>query len=95
MLRTVLVTLLLCVGAYAALHGAFYGLLLYAWNAYFRPEEWIWSGALHQSPLSFIIGLYVVLASIIFRNRFVFNNKMFFLLAFLINLSYQHSNLNM
>ena len=84
MLRTILVTLLICVGAYAALHGAFYGLLLYAWNAYFRPEEWLWSSTLQQSPLSFIIGSYVVLASVIFGNRFIFNNKIFFLLIFLI-----------
>ena len=34
--------------------------------------------------LSFIIGSYVVLASIIFGNRFIFNNKIFFLLIFLI-----------
>ena len=35
-------------------------------------------------PLSFIIGSYVVLASVIFGNRFIFNNKIFFLLIFLI-----------
>ena len=84
MLRTILVTLLICTGIYTALHGAFYGLLLYMWNAYFRPEIWIWSNALQEIPLSFIIGSYIVLTSIILGNRFVFNGKIFLLLIFLI-----------
>ena len=85
MLRTFLVIFLICAGVYAALHGAFYGLLLYMWNAYFRPEEWLWSNALQRIPLSFIIGSYVVLTSIMLGNRFVFNRKILILLIFLLH----------
>jgi putative inorganic carbon (hco3(-)) transporter len=86
MLRSLLVFLLLCLGTYSLLNGPFYGLLFYMWNAYFRPEEWLWYDTLRQIPLSFIIASYVLLAFLVTRNRFILNKKIF-----LISLFYIHS----
>jgi probable O-glycosylation ligase (exosortase A-associated) len=87
MIRTLLVTLIICIGFYFSLHSAFYGLLLYMWNAYFRPEEWLWSTTLRRIHLSFIIGSYVVLTAVIFGNRLIFNRKVCLLLIFSIQAS--------
>jgi probable O-glycosylation ligase (exosortase A-associated) len=84
MLRTLLVIFLLCLGCYSLLFGPFYGLIFYTWNEYFRPEEWLWSDTLKQIPLSFLIASYVILASLIFKTRFVFNGKVFILLLFFL-----------
>ena len=85
MLRSLIVILLLGIGTYGLLHGPFYGLLFYTWNAYFRPEEWLWSDTLRQIPLSFMIASYVILASLVARNRFIINRKILLLLVFSIH----------
>ena len=60
MLRTLFVLLLATIGAYYALQGPFYALLFYIWNAYFRPEDWIWTDFVRNLRLSYLIGLYLV-----------------------------------
>jgi probable O-glycosylation ligase (exosortase A-associated) len=52
------------------------------WNAYFRPEEWLWSDTLQRVPLSFIIASYVILEWLISKNRFIFNSRIFILVLF-------------
>ena len=41
MLRLIFVTCIVMVGIFFAVQGAFYALLFYLWNAYFRPAEWV------------------------------------------------------
>jgi probable O-glycosylation ligase (exosortase A-associated) len=83
MLRSFLFFCLLGIGVYYSLQGPFYGLLLYIGNAYFRPEEWVWGDGVRSLPLSFIIGLYVVIASCFSRDRFVVNRRVVLLWLFL------------
>src|SRR4029434_9666754 len=65
MLRMIFVTLIFIIGAYFAAQSAFYGLLLYLWNAYFRPDDWTYGGLLTPLRLSLVIGIYVVLRTIL------------------------------
>ncbi|MBI4605067.1 MAG: putative O-glycosylation ligase, exosortase A system-associated [Planctomycetes bacterium] len=76
MLRVVFVFLLLAAGVVLALKGPFYGLLLYVWNAYFRPEDWVWSPyneIIVSLSISYYVGAYVVIASILSGQRFRFS----------------------
>src|SRR5260370_32032073 len=61
MLRLIFVFIIIAVGAVFSAQGAFYALLFYLWNAYFRPEEWTYGGLILSLNLSFIIGVYLVL----------------------------------
>jgi probable O-glycosylation ligase (exosortase A-associated) len=65
MLRLVFVVLIIAAGTFFAIQSAFYGLLFYLWNAYFRPDDWTYSGVLIPFRLSLIIGIYVVLRTIL------------------------------
>src|SRR5262245_9682325 len=72
MLRLVLVLSIVLAGGLLALRGPFFGLLFYIWNAYFRPEVWVWdSGAelVASLKLSYVAGAYVVIASLLWRVR--------------------------
>jgi probable O-glycosylation ligase (exosortase A-associated) len=60
MLRNVFVFAIITVGVFYATQGPFYALLFYLWNAYFRPEQWVWGDAVGSLNLSFIIGVYLV-----------------------------------
>ena len=42
MLRMIFVISIILAGMPFAAQGAFYGLLFYLWNAYFRPENWVY-----------------------------------------------------
>jgi putative inorganic carbon (HCO3(-)) transporter len=64
MLRMIFVILIVLGGAYFAAQSAFYGLLLYLWNAYFRPDDWTYGGFIASLRLSWIIGAYVVLRTL-------------------------------
>jgi probable O-glycosylation ligase (exosortase A-associated) len=57
MLRSIFVALLILGGAAASLNGPFNALLFYLWNAYFRPESWVFSGWVASLQLSFGIGI--------------------------------------
>ena len=46
------------IGAAYSAFGAFYALLFYLWNAYFRPEVWAWNSTIAALNLSFVIGTY-------------------------------------
>jgi hypothetical protein len=60
MLRTVFVFIIISVGVFYAAQGPFYALLFYLWNAYFRPEQWVWGGTISSLNLSVTIGIYLV-----------------------------------
>ena len=85
MLRTLFVLLLITGGVYYSLQGPFYALLFYLWNAYFRPEDWLWTNFVSNLRLSYIIGLYLVLTSLLSRQRFVLNGKIGLILLFLLH----------
>lgn len=70
MLRLLFVFVVLAAGAYYSTQGAFYVLLLYLWNGYFRPEDWVWHPIIFQLRLSLVIGAALVVTSISSLGRF-------------------------
>jgi probable O-glycosylation ligase (exosortase A-associated) len=61
-LRTLLVLSILIAGVPLAIYSPFYGLLLYLWNALFRPEFFVWFD-LAPFRVSLILGLILVVRS--------------------------------
>jgi putative inorganic carbon (hco3(-)) transporter len=64
-LRMLLAIAFILYGAKQSLRGPFYGLLFYLGLAYFRPETWVWGDQLQSLNLSFLVGLYVVGATVL------------------------------
>jgi probable O-glycosylation ligase (exosortase A-associated) len=60
MLRTLFVLAIIAFGLRHVVRGPFYGVLLYLWVAYFRPEMWLWSDWLHTINLSFYLGVFTL-----------------------------------
>jgi putative inorganic carbon (hco3(-)) transporter len=83
MLRLALVICLISVGAYFTLQAPFYGLLFYIGNAYFRPEEWEWSGFVGTLHLSLIIGSYLVIVAFL-TEKFVWNSRVCLIALFVL-----------
>src|SRR5687768_11590878 len=65
MLRLIFVVLFIAAGSVVSLKGPFHALLFYLWNAYFRPESWVYGQSILALNLSFIIGAYVVLRTLL------------------------------
>jgi probable O-glycosylation ligase (exosortase A-associated) len=84
MLRTIFVLLLVAVGTWYAFQGAYFALLFYLWNAYFRPESWVWSSLIGDLNLSFFIGIYLVAITLLSFQQFVFNGRVALLLLFFV-----------
>ncbi|HKV98487.1 MAG TPA: putative O-glycosylation ligase, exosortase A system-associated [Vicinamibacterales bacterium] len=63
MLRAIFIAIIILIGTFYAVISPFYGLLFYLWNAYFRPEEWLFWLDVKSLHLSLIIGWYVVIRS--------------------------------
>jgi hypothetical protein len=82
MLRTIFVLALVALGTWYALQGAYYALLFYLWNAYFRPESWVWSTLIGQLQLSYFIGIYLVAITLLSFQQFVFNGRVALLMLF-------------
>ena len=57
MLRSLFVFTIVIIGFRYAFQAPFYGLLLYLWLAYFRPEQWVWTDLVAQLNLSFLAGI--------------------------------------
>jgi probable O-glycosylation ligase (exosortase A-associated) len=96
MLRTIFVLTLVSIGTYYSLQGPFYALLFYIGNAYFRPEQWVWSSFIQSLDLSFFVGAYFVLVTILSGPRFIITGRiailgLFFLHAFFSAVSSVHS----
>src|SRR3989304_6315709 len=64
MLRLIFVTLIIITGVYFAAQSAFYALLFYLWNAYFRPDDWTFGGTIASLKLSWFIGFYLVIRTV-------------------------------
>jgi probable O-glycosylation ligase (exosortase A-associated) len=63
-LRLIFVLAIVLVGIAYAFQGPFYILLFYLWNAYFRPEQWVWNDLIWSLRLSFVIGLFLVVTAL-------------------------------
>jgi probable O-glycosylation ligase (exosortase A-associated) len=85
MLRTVLIFGILTAGFYYSLHGPFYILLFYLWNAYFRPDEKAWADFLQTINLSFIIGSFILFSTLITRKRLVLDRHIILISLFLLH----------
>lgn len=83
MLRNAFVLAILAIGALYSLQGPYYALLLYLWIAYFRPAEWVWSDFFHRLDISWYVGVYLVLAVAVWRERIRFDGRTALLLLFL------------
>jgi probable O-glycosylation ligase (exosortase A-associated) len=75
MLRNIFVFLIITGGVVFAVQSPFYALLFYLWNAYFRPELWVWSGWVLSLNLSWFIGLYLVAATALSMPRLRLNMR--------------------
>src|SRR5262245_19002952 len=70
MLRTLFILALTGTGLWGALQTPFYGLLLYLWIAYFRPEEWVWTGLIASLNLSLVAGVLLLVRTAFSSERF-------------------------
>jgi putative inorganic carbon (hco3(-)) transporter len=84
MLRQIFVLSIITIGTYFALQGPFYALLFYFWNAYFRPELWLWDNFLEGINLSYIIGCYAIILTVLARKRFILNTPVVLIFLLLI-----------
>jgi probable O-glycosylation ligase (exosortase A-associated) len=84
MLRNLFVFLIIAIGVYYAAQGPFYALLFYLWNAYFRPEQWVWGDTVASLNLSLIIGAYLVATTMLFARAFVMTARTGLLFAFFV-----------
>jgi len=82
MLRTIFVFIIITVGVFYAAQGPFYALLFYLWNSYFRPEQWVWGGAVSSLNLSVTIGIYLVATALLSARAFTMTPRIGLLLAF-------------
>src|SRR5262249_35854821 len=84
MLRTIFILTLVGLGAIYTLQGPFYSLLFYIGNAYFRPERWVWGDLIANLHLSYMSGVWLLLTTLITRQRFILNDRIALLLLFLL-----------
>jgi probable O-glycosylation ligase (exosortase A-associated) len=83
MLRVTLVFAIILIGTWLALQAPFYALLFYLWNAYFRPEAWVWSHLISSLDLSFWIGLFLVVSFLASAKEFYLHRRMALCILFL------------
>src|SRR6266404_7765172 len=83
MLRLIVVLGMAGVGFWYAFQSPYYALLFYIWNAYFRPEVWVWDGSLVTSlNLSLIPALIVVVGAAFTARRWPFNGHLALIVVF-------------
>lgn len=82
MLRNIFVFLIIAIGVFYAVQGPYYALLFYLWNAYFRPEQWVWGETVGALNLSLIIGVYLVATALLSARGFRLTARIALLLAF-------------
>jgi probable O-glycosylation ligase (exosortase A-associated) len=77
MLRLIFVLAITTVGLWYAVRSPYYALLFYVWNAYFRPEAWVWDASLVAGlNLSYVAALIVVITSVFSTRRWPFNGHL-------------------
>src|SRR5687767_8734990 len=84
-MRLIFVGIIIAFGIGASLYGPFYALLFYLWNAYFRPDEWTFGGLISSLNLSFVIGGYLVLTTILSQPRFRIGFRIVLLWLFFVH----------
>jgi probable O-glycosylation ligase (exosortase A-associated) len=84
MLRLILVFGIVLIGIAFAFQGAFYVLLFYLWNAYFRPESWVWDPIVVSLNLSYAIGIVLVVASVNSFRNWVWNRQTVLIVLFFL-----------
>jgi putative inorganic carbon (HCO3(-)) transporter len=62
-LRTLFVLAVVGAGVLATTQASIYGLLLYLWIAYFRPEVWAWGDTVASLRLSLVVGALLLIAT--------------------------------
>jgi probable O-glycosylation ligase (exosortase A-associated) len=82
-LRILFVLAIIAIGFGASFQGPFYVLLFYLWNAYFRPEVWLWNDFLVSLRLSLVIGTLLLVTSLNAFGNFRWNRQLILLAAFL------------
>jgi probable O-glycosylation ligase (exosortase A-associated) len=85
MLRNAFVFSIVAVGAVYAVRSPYYALLFYLWNAYFRPEQWVWSDVVASLNLSFVIGWALVAGVVLSGQKPRLDLRVLVLLLFLID----------
>src|SRR5712691_9791045 len=65
MLRTILVAGIIVAGAAYSWKSPFYALLFYLWIAYFRPEAWVYDDFVSTINLSFLVGLFALVSTLV------------------------------
>jgi probable O-glycosylation ligase (exosortase A-associated) len=85
MLRSIFVLILIGVGGFYALQSPFYSLLFYIGNAYFRPEDWVWSDFVSSLKLSLLSGALVMASTLLSKQRLVWNGRILMLWLFLLH----------
>jgi putative inorganic carbon (hco3(-)) transporter len=82
--RLIFVFSIIGAGAYYSLQGPFYALLFYIWNAYFRPEFWVWDDMLLSLRLSLTIGLFLLVSSLSSFSRLKWNRQLILVVLFAV-----------
>lgn len=75
MLRAIFVFLILAVGGVFALQGPFYTMLLYVWNAYFRPEAWVYGDFVRNFQLSYYIAAILMVQMLLHTQKLKFSGR--------------------
>jgi len=84
MLRDLLVLTVLLVGVYYCFRGPFHVLVFYIWNAYFRPETWVWNAQwLMALKVSYVLGITAVVTTAFSKNRLRLTSHSFLIVVFL------------
>ncbi len=84
MLRLTFIGIIVLVGTFYAVISPFYALLFYLWNAYFRPDDWIWWVDVSSWHISLIVGVFVLFRTLISAPTPRFNLGAGLLLLFLV-----------
>ena len=58
-------------------------LLLYLWNAYFTPQDWVWSELIRALRLSMVLGVALLVTTPFSRAKFQFNGRVLLMFLFL------------
>ncbi len=88
MLRNIFVSVIILVGVFYAAQGPFYALLFYLWNAYFRPEQWVYGDTVCSLKLSLVIGVYLVATALLAARGFRLSSRVALLFAFFLQTAF-------
>jgi putative inorganic carbon (hco3(-)) transporter len=76
MLRNIFVAIIILIGIRFSLSAPFYALLFYIWNAYFRPEQWLWTDWVSSLRISLLVGSFLLVAVVFAEGRLRFSRRL-------------------